>query len=788
MTEDAPGAPGIAPTWTSSAKDMVGCALGSARLWFTLGFGIVNEVYYPRVDIPQIRDLGFIVADGEGFWAEVKRVADYQLRLLAPGVPAVEIVHRHERYSLRLRIAPGTRRDVLAIECRLDGDEALRLYVLLAPHLGATGYGNRAAVALHHGRRALCAEQGPFGAALAAVDERQRDAIGRASAGYVGTSDGWQDFARNGAMTWEHDSAGPGNVALIAELPRRVVLSLGFGSSAGAAATLAIGSLLQPFDNLLQQHTALWQAWQAERSERYAVPLDVPPDLADEFLVSTIVLRSHLDKTFPGAMVASLSIPWGDSGNERGGYHLVWPRDLVETAGALLALGADQEARDTLRYLMATQLEDGHWQQNQWLGGTAYWQGVQLDETAFPVLLAAALDEREALAGVEVEDMVRRALGFIARTGPATEQDRWEESAGINPFTLAVSIAALVAGAGLLPTPAADWALELADFWNGNIERWTSVADTPLARRLGVAGYYVLVLPAQAIERRPDIFRQVIPIHNRADNAAVRADELVGTEFLQLVRFGLRRADDPLILDSIRVADALLKTDTPSGPVWHRYNGDGYGEHDDGSPYDGAGRGRGWPLLTGERGHYELVAGRDPLPYLEAMCRMASPGGMLPEQVWDTDPIPGRRLAPGRPSGSAMPLVWAHAEFIKLLVSRHLGHPIDRPRAVGQRYRGKRPAARHAFWWPHAPIAGFPAGAQLAVALPQPAVVHWGRDGWRDLADEPTRDSGLGFHIAILDAAGLKPGATIDFTWRWQQSGDWLGRDYALAVEPAEPG
>jgi glucoamylase len=230
-------------------------------LWFTLGFGIVNEVYYPRVDIPQIRDFGLIVADGGGFWAEVKRVADYQLRLLAPGVPAVEIVHRHQRYSLLLRIAPGSRRDVLATECRLDGDQKLRLYALLAPHLGATGYSNHAAIVSHHGRRTLWAEQGPFGAALAAVDERQRDAIGRASAGYVGTSDGWQDFARNGAMTWEYERAEPGNVALIAELPRRAVLSLGFGSSAEAAATLAIGGLLQPFDNVLQQHTALWQAW-----------------------------------------------------------------------------------------------------------------------------------------------------------------------------------------------------------------------------------------------------------------------------------------------------------------------------------------------------------------------------------------------------------------------------------------------------------------------------------------------------------------------------------------------
>jgi glucoamylase len=786
MIEHAPGGPGIPPTWTSSAKDMVGCALGLSRLWFTLGFGIVNEVYYPRVDIPQIRDLGFIVADGEGFWAEVKRVADYQLRLLIPGVPAVEIVHRHERYSLLLRIAPGSRRDVLAIECRLDGDAKLRPYVLVAPHLGATGYGNRAAAVSHHGRKILSAEQGPFGAALAAVDERQRDAIGRASAGYVGTSDGWQDFARNGAMTREFEKAGPGNVALIAELPRRAVLSLAFGSSAEAAATLAIGSLLQPFDNLLQRHAALWQAWQAERSERYAVPLDVPRALADEFLVSTIVLRSHLDKTFPGAMVASLSIPWGDSGNERGGYHLVWPRDLVEAAGALLALGADQEARDTLRYLMATQLPDGHWHQNQWLGGTAYWQGVQLDETAFPVLLAAALDEREALAGIEVEDMVHRALGFIARTGPATDQDRWEESAGINPFTLAVSIAALVAGAGLLPPPAADWAVELADFWNNNIERWTAVCGTPLAHRLGVKGYYVLVLPAKTLER-PDIFHAVIPIHNRPDNTAVRADELVGTDFLQLVRFGLRRAADPLILDSIRVVDALLKTDTPCGPVWHRYNCDGYGEHDDGSPYDGAGRGRGWPLLTGERGHYELAAGRDPQPYLEAMCRMASPGGMLPEQVWDAEPIPSRRLAPGRPTGSAMPLVWAHAEFIKLLISWHQGHPVDRPRAVWQRYRGRRPVVRHAFWWPHAPIAALPMGAFLAVALPLPALVHWGRDGWRETADVPTRDSGLGCHIAVLEVSRLEAGARIDFTWQWQQSGDWCNRDYRVAIEPAEP-
>src|SRR6266571_1904535 len=404
--DHAPGAPGTAPTWTSSAKDIVGSSLGPARLWFTTGFGIVNEVYYPRVDTPQIRDLGFIVAGPDGFWSEVKRNANYSLRLLAPGVPAVEVTHRHARYTLQLRITPDPRRDVLVIECRLDGEGELGLYALVAPHLGATGYDNFAVVERHQARRVLLAEQGPFGMALAAVDEHQADAFGRASAGYVGTSDGWQDFARNGAMTWQYQTAGPGNVALIGELPRRAVLALGFGSSAESAATLAISSAVQPFENVLQHQIADWETWQVRGNERGVPLLDLPAAIRDEFVISAIALRAHLDKTYPGAMVASLSVPWGDTGDERGGYHLVWPRDLVQCAGALLALGAEQEARDTLRYLIATQVEDGHWHQNQWLGGSPYWQGIQLDETAFPVLLAAMLDQREALSGIVVEDMV----------------------------------------------------------------------------------------------------------------------------------------------------------------------------------------------------------------------------------------------------------------------------------------------------------------------------------------------------------------------------------------------
>lgn len=760
---------------------MVGCALGPARLWFTIGFGIINEVYYPRVDLPQIRDLGFIVAGLGDFWSEVKREASHTIQTLAPGVPAVEIVHEHPRYSLRLRVTPDPRRDVLLIECRLEGQGELSLYALLAPHLGATGYGNTAAVDQYRGRRVMWAERGPFGVALAAVDVGDQDAFRRMSAGYVGTSDGWQDFSRNNAMTWQFATAGPGNVAMIGELPRRAVLGLGFGSSREAAATLAISSLMQPFDDILQHQIADWARWQAGCSEHSAVPLDVPAPIRDQYAVSAIVLRAHLDKTYPGAMVASLSIPWGDHGDERGGYHLVWPRDLVECAGALLALGAEVEAGDTLRYLIATQNEDGHWHQNQWLGGTPYWQGVQLDETAFPILLAGALHERDQLGRIAVADMTRRALGYIARTGPSTVQDRWEENEGINPFTLAVSIAALVTGAEFLTAPASRWALALADFWNAQIEAWSTVNGGVLAERLGVPGHYIRVAPRRVLTD-PEASHEPIPIRNRGDGHEPPAQEQVGTEFLQLVRFGLRRADDPLIRASVKMADALLKTDTPHGPVWHRYVGDGYGEHEDGTAFDGTGIGRAWPLLTGERGHYELCAGNDPLPYLEAIAAMASPGGMIPEQVWDSEPVPRRWLHPGGATGSAMPLAWAHAEFIKLLESRQRGRPFDRPRAVWERYGGQRLPAPHAFWWRHAPIATLVPGARLAVALLEPALVHWGHSRWTDVQDVAATDTGLGFFVAELHTEQLSSGIQVDFTWRSNDDGRWHGCDYAVRV------
>ena len=405
---------------------------------------------------------------------------------------------------------------------------------------------------------------------------------------------------------------------------------------------------------------------------------------------SAAVLRTHEEKGAPGGIVASLSIPWGNSkgDDDLGGYHLVWPRDLVEAAGGLLALGLRDDAVRVIAYLHTTQNADGSWPQNMWLDGTPYWDGMQIDETAFPILLVE-LALREGAIDLDQEshliNMVRLAAGYIVRNGPVTQEDRWEEDAGYSPFTLAVEVAALRAAAGLAERigqpEVSRYLQETAAAWDAAIERWTYVEHTDLARRLGVDGYYVRIAPPDVAEAgSPNL--GWVPIKNRPpQDAQMQAANILSPDALALVRFGLRAPDDPRIVNTVKAVDATLLTQTACGPVWHRYTGDGYGEHEDGRPFDGTGIGRGWPLFAGERGHYELAAGRPEhaRALLHTMARQAGDGGMLPEQVWDSDDLPELGLRSGRPAGSAMPLVWAHAEFVKLARSLRDGAVFDRP-------------------------------------------------------------------------------------------------------------
>ena len=802
----APGGPGIAPTWSSSDKDAVGSSHYSSRVWFTIGRGILNEVYWPHVDRPQVRDLGFIVADDAGFWSEVKRDATHEVRHEDPGVPAITAVHTHPSYRLTLRFCADDHADVVRIEVRLedrrDAAEAatsahpLRLYPLLAPHLGFSGLGGRAWTDTYKGRAMLFAQKGAWALALASDPAPLRQSVG-----YVGASDGWQDFATNGRMTWTYAQTDAGNVAGMTELVLdggAGQLALAFGATPHEAGLEASAALAGRFQSAWDEYLGNWHGFVRTVE---APPAELPQGDRDLYMTSAAVLRSLQDRTVPGATVASLSIPWGNTRNDLGGYHLVWSRDLVESAGAFVALGVEATARRTLAYLVASQEADGHWPQNQWVDGDRYWTGLQLDEAAYPVLLAGALRGgashmhgrtgphaaafENLVTPAALDAMIARAAGFIARTGPATGQDRWEETAGLCPSTLAPVVAALVVAAGHLAEPAASYCLELADDWNASIEDWTYARGSRLALAHGMDGHFVRIASPDVLAGAP--LSTPVTVRNRpAESSMVPADEMVGTDFLALVRFGLRLPDDPRIVSSLVVADALLRTDTPNGPVWHRYSGDGYGEHDDGSAYDGTGIGRGWPLLVGERGHYELDAGHDARPFLETMRRMASGGGMLPEQVWDAAPIPERRLFPGRPSGSAMPLAWAHAEYVKLVRSIALGHAIDRPEAAWRRYRGIAPTPTRAPWRFTAPRSSMPAGRTLRLELMAPARVHYSLDGRRTWADLHARDTGLGVWVADVPGSDrLAPGQAVEFTFWWPEPGRWEGRDLRVDVARA---
>lgn len=697
----APGWPGIPARWTSSAKSGVGTSFGNgSRVWFSLSHGICNEIYYPRVDQACVRDMGLIVASGNAFLSEEKRDTDSEVRWVADGVPAFRLTNTccRGRYRIEKEILVDPRRDALLQKTRFvtrGGDGvAYRLYVLLAPHLGNHGAGNTGWVDQYKGVPMLFAEREGVALALASsVPWIKR------SVGFVGCSDGWQDLSAHNELTWEFTRAENGNIALVGEIDPAAetgefLLALGFGRTAAEAGNRARAALQDGFEAARAEYVGEWHSWQAG-----LLPLDRDRtgDRQNRYRVSTAVLGTHESFHFPGGIIASLSVPWGASkgDDDLGGYHLVWPRDLVESAGGLLAAGAHDDVRRVLSYLQAAQESDGHWGQNMWLDGTPYWNGIQMDETSLPILLVD-LARREGTLTVEDTarfwQMVRQAAAYLVCKGPVSQEDRWEEAPGYSPFTVAAEIAALLAAAdlaGLNGEPAtATYLRETADAWHASIDRWMYVTGTDWCREFGVTGYYVRIAPVGA-DDGASRFQKGIPVKNVPPGEAEQpACHLVSPDALALVRFGLRRADDPRMLDTVKVIDALLKSETPQGPVWRRYNGDGYGEHGDGAPFDGTGIGRGWPLLTGERAHYELAAGRteEARRLRTALESFAGPSGLIPEQTWDAPDIPDRELFFGRPAGSAMPLVWAHAEHLKLLRSLHDGRVFDMPPQTVQRY------------------------------------------------------------------------------------------------------
>jgi glucoamylase len=796
-TRYAPGWPGIPPRWTSSAKTGVGTALNQhSKVWFTLSHGILNEVYFPRVDQACTRDMGFIVTNGRDFFSEEKRHCTFENQPFQPGIPAFELINtcNSGRYRIRKEVLTDPYRNVVVQKVRFEPLQGqlsdYHLYALLSPHLANFGNENTGWIGDYKGFPIFFAEHDGVTLALASSCPWRKTSVG-----FVGTSDGWQDLSEHFEMQWEYTRAENGNIAFTGEIDLAAckgefVLALGFGSMWSEAGQQARSSLFEDYNDIRRHYVAQWEKWQNSLLE-----LDKPLRQRDLYRASTSVLRTHESKDFLGGIIASLSIPWGfNKGDEDlGGYHLIWPRDLVESAGALVAAGAVSEAARVLRYLEATQEAAGNWAQNMWLDGRPYWNGVQMDETAFPILLLDLLrrEAPETLGDLHRWwPMVRNAASFILRNGPVTQQDRWEEDAGYSPFTLAAEISALLAAADIAKltghSDVVETLLAAADAWNDNIERWVYATGGDLAQQIGVEGYYVRIAPPDT-DCAASPTQGFVPIKNRPPGENFdRAFHVISPDALALVRFGLRAPDDPRILNTVKAIDALLRVDLPQGPCWYRYNGDGYGEHKDGSAFDGSGIGRPWPLLAGERAHYELAAGRRAEAEALLTVMEEAPTGhsrLLPEQVWDQADIPQLELLRGKPSGSACPLVWAHSEYIKLRRSLRDGKIFDQPPQTVQRYLVDKPTRQIFGWRFNNKCRTVPRNKILRIVLLVPAMVHWSIDGWKSFQDSNTRDTGLGIHTLDLPTATLPAGGQVVFTFFWPNEKRWEGTDYTVTVE-----
>ncbi len=794
------GWPGIEPRWTAGSKDGVGTAYSDAsKIWFTLWRGILTEVYWPTVDTPQTRDLQFLITDGETFFHEEKRDLVPTMERMSMHALGYHTTNRDPqgRYSIHKEIIADSQFPCVLQRITVDAGKSLRdklhLYVLFSPHMERGGHNNEAFVMEQAGRQFLVAHKGESWCALGA-----NTAFRKLSVGFVGASDGWRDVSEHHEMQWEYDQAINGNVALTGEIDLTVsnefTLGLAFGSTLQSAVSTLFQALGFPFED---RRKLVLDEW--EQASKMFLPLGAhSTDSGKLYASSTSLLLGHEDKTFPGAFVASLSIPWGetksdpnpkeDGPDNLGGYHLVWTRDLVNSAMGLLAAGDKVSPLRALIYIAATQHSDGGFSQNFWVDGEPYWKGSQLDEVAFPILLAHRLSTEKGLQDFDPYVMVMRAASFLLIHGPGTQQERWEEASGLSPSTLAAVISALIAAAAFAEerkeVASAAYLRDYADFLECHIEPWTVTnAGTLVA---DVPRHYIRILPLDltdpSSDEDPDTTTLTLQNQRPDMNPVHPANEIVDGGFLELVRYGVRSANDPLIVDSVKVIDTILRRETPLGPSYYRYNHDGYGQRDDGTGYDDWGTGRLWPLLTGERGHYELAAGRDPGEYLKAIEQFASKTGLVTEQVWDMEESPTDWLKLGHPTGAAMPLMWAHAEYIRLLRSVRDGKVFDTVPEVVARYQGKRKQCRLIeIWKPNRHPAKVLCDATLRMQAPEPFTLHWTFDDWETEHEANSEHTRLGVYYFDIEMKDLNE-TRIEFTFHWNDREEWESRNYQITI------
>ena len=731
----APDGPGALSHFDLARKDCLGTSRTDAsKVWYTVADGSLSDVYYPTVDNTNVQTLQYIVTDGSTFTDLQQRDMTYTVSALDRSGMACRVTTtaKSGRYRIVTDYITDPARSTLLMHVRFAAlaPGAYRLFARLDPTVNGNGGGGAGnggadsattdtstghdvlvaddtntttnAVNRDYGQPVYLAFDGPFS---------------QVTSGFAGQpSDGLTQLDSAHALTTTYDSAVNGNVAQVARIgstregaapvPRSFTLALGFGATQSAAVQNAEASLARSFDKALREYLREWRHYDA----RLRRPPDRLPGLSrarvraldHEYYVSANVVKASEDKTFPGAIAASLASPWGqavsagDPNNTYfGSYREVFARDLYEAWTGLMADGDTPTARDAVLFLFDRQQQpDGSMPRNSLLNGKTAPDSfnTQLDECSYPILMAyqMGLTDHSLYA-----DHIKPAANFIVAHGPSFGPERWEEQGGYSPSTIAAEIAGLLAAANLADSnndsfSAREWRA-VADDYQRSVKGWTVTTNGPLASH----PYFI------RLSKTGD---PNAAISYGLGNGGPTLDQrsVIDAGFLELARLGELPATDPDILQSLPVVDSTIESTTPSGPGWHRYNGDGYGDGaSDGHPWAPSGKGTGhlWPVLSSERGEQSLQTGAPSFAteLLSSMANFAGGVGLIPEQDWElpnlapspfgTDPtVASIGFTNGQPAGSAAPLTWSAASYVRLAADLRAGRLLDQPANTVRRY------------------------------------------------------------------------------------------------------
>ncbi len=682
----APGAPGANATWNESNLQAFADSLGSSsKVWYTLGNGELENVFYPQTDTPSTFGLQYIVTDGSSFTDTETANTTHAISLVDPTSLVWKQVNTATNgdFTITKTYVADPSRSVVLIQTTFDNlsAHALSLYADYLPQLNNDGMGNTGGTDSASGD--LVSSNGSVSSALSAST-----GFTQTTSGYVGSSsDGSAQLASSHSLTATYTSASTaGHIVQVAQIPvaasgsTTFTLALAFDSTQSAAISDASASLTTGFSSLQTSFESGWHTW---ISGLNAPPASVTgsSQLKQQYYVSLMEVKADEDKTYVGAFIAAPTDPWGSSvsANSAGdhGYHVVWTRDEYEMASALLAAGDSADANAALQYIFQYEEEsNGAVKQNSFLNGTTVFGSLQMDEVADPIILAHQLGATNSTDWSYVQNLAN----YLVSNGPYTPEERWEEIGGYSPATMAAEIAGLVCASVIATdngnSTAASTYLSTADAFEQDLD-----ADTyTTSGSYGSGDYYLRITP----DAEPNNGTS-IGIANGGGSHDDRT--VVDPSYLELVRLGVTAPTTYEIASTIPVVDSELEVSTPEGPVWHRYNFDGYGETSSGGDYTGAGVGNPWPVFSGERGEYDVADGNltGAQSMLQTMAGAANSGYQIPEQVWGGSTGTGG-FTFGQADNSSTPLMWAMAQYVRLAIDISAGHDVDTPAIVADRY------------------------------------------------------------------------------------------------------